>query len=291
MGAAPFVVEIDLGVPRQADHRRFEHGLPREELWQVGADDVLEQDERIARAVGHRHEAGESGGHLHDRQPRGGLAGAGSQTQGEIQAQRGEQRERSRLVDAERGQDREHTGTEVGVERQRAISEAGRRPQPDASLGQLGQQLVPRQRIEARDERMRPLPDQAKLLGGGQAREVTRLVAGRDGLLQCGHPHHEELVEIRRGNRHELDALEQRRGGIGRFFDHPFVEREPRQLAVQVERAGDHVGGHSPPAAITSCRPKVATNRSDRADAANRSIVMSPVPSSCIVQVVSRRTS
>ena len=43
--AAAFVVELELGVARQADDRRFEDRLAGKELRQVRADDVLEQHE------------------------------------------------------------------------------------------------------------------------------------------------------------------------------------------------------------------------------------------------------
>ena len=141
MRPAAFVVEIELGVARQPDHRRFEHGLPGEQLRQVRPDDVLEQDERVAVAVGDRHEARQSGRHLHDRQPAARLA-------------RGRARDASarfRLSEASSGNGRDSS---IAERRQRpaarssgssassasgAIAEAGRRPRAgclrSASLG------------------------------------------------------------------------------------------------------------------------------------------------------------
>ena len=43
--AAAFVVELQLGVARQADDRGFENRLAREEAGQVRRDDLFEQDE------------------------------------------------------------------------------------------------------------------------------------------------------------------------------------------------------------------------------------------------------
>ena len=49
------------------------------------------------------------------------------------------------------------------------------------------------------------------------------------------HTDHEELVEIVRGNRQELDALQQRMAVGPRLIEHPLVERQPTQLAIDVE--------------------------------------------------------
>ena len=50
--------------------------------------------------------------------------------------------------------------------------------------------------------------------------------------LQAGDADHEELVEVRRRDGGELDALEQRHRRVGGFLEHALVERQPRQLAV-----------------------------------------------------------
>ena len=89
------------------------------------------------------------------------------------------------------------------------------------------------------------------------------------GVLEAGDAHHEELVEVRRGDRRELEALEQRRRGVGGFFEHALVEREPRQLAVEEQlgslrraspahdatpAAGDHDAGARTPRSSMSAR-------------------------------------
>ena len=87
-----------------------------------------------------------------------------------------------------------------------------------------------------------------------------------------GNTHHEELVEVRRHDRRELDPFEQRRRGIGRLLEHPFVERQPRQLAVQEPlRMTDRLIAHVtlPPRRMTSVCPKVSPNMSAREVAAS----------------------
>jgi len=53
--------------------------------------------------------------------------------------------------------------------------------------------------------------------------------------VQARDPDHEELVEVRMEDREELHALEERPRGIHRLLEHAPVEREPRNLAIEVE--------------------------------------------------------
>ena len=88
----------------------------------------------------------------------------------------------------------------------------------------------------------------------------------------------------------ELEALEQRRARVLRFFEHALVEREPRQLAVD-EQAGP-LAAHActPIGRMISARPNVSMNMSARAVAASCSIVRSPSPSTSRIQVGSLRS-
>ena len=54
--------------------------------------------------------------------------------------------------------------------------------------------------------------------------------------MQAGDAHHEELVEVRREDRAELHALEQRDVRVGGELEHARVEVEPRELAVEQPR-------------------------------------------------------
>ena len=100
----------------------------------------------------------------------------------------------------------------------------------------------------ARSSRTR-LSIAVELLGGVHAvgGVVLRLDPGVQLLLQSGDPHLEEFVEVAAENGEELEALEQRVGGVRGFFQHARVELEPGQLAVQVviRRKRGNVGlGH-----------------------------------------------
>jgi hypothetical protein len=60
--------------------------------------------------------------------------------------------------------------------------------------------------------------------------------------VQAGDPHHEELVQVARDDRAELQPLEQRDGRVLDQVEHAGVELQPGQLAVEVQAGGGEVG-------------------------------------------------
>ncbi len=54
---------------------------------------------------------------------------------------------------------------------------------------------------------------------------------------------HEELVEIRAGDREELHTLEQRVRGVARLCQNALVELQPTELAVDIQRRVLQVSG------------------------------------------------
>ena len=56
---------------------------------------------------------------------------------------------------------------------------------------------------------------------------------GGDPALEAGHPDHEELVEVAGEDRREPDPLEQRQLLVLGQLEHPLVEPQPGQLAVE----------------------------------------------------------
>src|SRR6185437_8469318 len=66
---------------------------------------------------------------------------------------------------------------------------------------------------------------------------------------------HEELIQVRREDRAEADALEQRQVGVGGEVEHPCVEVEPGELPVDQPLGGGELdpldfsafGGHTTP--------------------------------------------
>src|SRR3954470_11725397 len=87
--------------------------------------------------------------------------------------------------------------------------------------------------------------DPVALDGGGEAVWAGLVVSVFDLLQKRGDAHLPELVEVAGGDGEELDALEERVGGILSFFQNAAVEREPGELAVQVElRTFERHGSH-----------------------------------------------
>ena len=85
------------------------------------------------------------------------------------------------------------------------------------------------------------LADLAQLRLRRAAVRRDRADAGLDLVLQPRDAHLEELVEIAREDRDELDALEQRARRVLRLRENAACKFEPRELAVQeAVRSGGH---------------------------------------------------
>ena len=114
----------------------------------------------------------------------------------------------------------------------------------DARLPQLGAQVLEAAllRLVQLGDR---LIDQAELL-------LRQQVVGGDGLdarpdlsLERRHAHHDELVQIAGGDRQEAQPFQQGMLGIVRFAQHPVVEGEPGNFAIDeaVRRKFERDGG------------------------------------------------
>ena len=80
------------------------------------------------------------------------------------------------------------------------------------------------------------LADQRDRLRGDAPVGAGVLDARVDLVAQTGDAHHVVLVEVRRVDRAELHALEQRNPLVLGQLQHALVEVQPGQLAVQVQR-------------------------------------------------------
>ena len=175
---------------------------------------------------------------------------AGSRTiDREVERQVRDVRERVRGVDGERREHREDAVVEHACRGVRAssASSSSQLREADAGFLERGRDLLGEHRrpggshsssTRARIARScstwsRPSGD-----GGAQAR--------RELLLEPGDPHLEELVEVLAEDREELGPLEQRERGVLGEREHPRVEVEPRELAVQVAGAVGDAGVRRP---------------------------------------------
>ena len=160
----------------------------------------------------------------------------------QVQAQPADERERVRRVDRERGQHREHLLVEVGRQpRALVVVEFAPRDDHDALVGQRGPHRVEEHVRVPVGDLLGALADAAQLFARrqavGRAHGQTHLVAA----LQTGDAHHVELVEVRREDRQELGPFEQGQRRVGGEGEHPGVEIQPAQLAVEVAILGQRV--------------------------------------------------
>ena len=114
----------------------------------------------------------------------------------------------------------------------------------DVVLSQLGHQRLPAPLLIVH-EGAGPDRDGRELFGRGHAVLARGGDAGLDLAVQAGDPHHVELVEVGSGDGEEAHPLQQGHARIPRFLEHPLVEREPGELAVDeaLGRAGSDCGG------------------------------------------------
>jgi len=151
------------------------------------------------------------------------------QTQGTVD----EVREGMSGVDRERRHHREERPVEVRLHDLGLLGgDLLRADDPDTLRDQTRLDVLEEAPVLLLDERVHTLRHRRQRLGRGQPVGAGALVPLPDALLQVRHPDHEELVEIRAEDGQELDALEERHGHVLSLFQHPAVELEPRQLAV-----------------------------------------------------------
>ena len=223
-----------VGVAGDAEHRVVDDLHAREELVEVGRDQLLERDE--GAPVVEPHEAREHLlGHLHAREGLGPGDGVADDDP-ERERQVGDVGERAAQAHGQRGEHREDLAAEAVVElRALAVVDVRAADDADAVLGERRPQLlvqaarlasvVPAHRCADGVDRLR--------------RRATVLQRGLeprlDLVVQAGHADHDELVEVRGDDRAELHPLEQRDARVLGELEHARVELQPRELAVEVE--------------------------------------------------------
>jgi hypothetical protein len=136
-------------------------------------------------------------------------------------------------IDRERRQQWENLAQEIVLEPGLfLLAHVGPVDQHDALLGQHLAQLAPALLLIAR-QHGNSLADAGELFG--RSEPIRRLDRGDAQLqlaLQAGHADHEKLIEIVGGNGKKPDALQQGLGVVGCFLEHPTIEMQPRQFAV-----------------------------------------------------------
>ena len=152
--------------------------------------------------------------------------------QREREAEIGNERERMRRIDRQRREQREDVGEEMllqpgalGLLELRAVD------QRDADGGEFGPQFDPALLLIARQLRNR-LADARELLARRQPVRARHRDALAHLAFKARHAHHEEFVEVAGGDRQEAHPLQKRMVFVGGLFEHPAVEVQPGQFAI-----------------------------------------------------------
>ena len=226
------VGELEVGVARDPEDGALGDVHAGEQHGQEVADHGLERHEPLADG----HEPVET---LRDLDPREPLLARRRVDREHAERQREPRDVRERLAgpDGERGQHRVDLALEEALQPLelplRAVLD--RHDRDALSLERRPQLLLPQSRLPL-CERDDALADRGQRLVrchavGGANAELGRLL-----LDEAGHAHHEELVEDRREDGAELDALEQRLLVVGGEIEQALARVEPRQLAVDQAR-------------------------------------------------------
>ena len=103
--------------------------------------------------------------------------------------------------------------------------------QYDAGLRQRGPQIAPDRLLVGGEFRNRPV-DEDQLFGRRRAVGAAFGDAFADLRLDAGDADHEELVKVIGRYRQESHLLEHGMTGIDRFLEHPAIEVQPGQFAI-----------------------------------------------------------
>ena len=242
------LLDREVGVARHPEEVVIEDLHAEEQGIQVGLDHLV--DEHEPRRLDHDQARQDLG----DLDPREAALAAlrVAQSDRDRQAQRRDVRERMARVDRERREDGEDLLEEPLAERLVVLRDRGVVHDLDPLLGERRADVERDSRV-VRDQLEHPLADRCELVLGGPAVRRQRGLARLDLLAQAGDPDLEELVEIAREDREELDPLEQRVALVARLVQHPRVEFQPGQLAIDVRERG-----------LRTCRPPRTPNLRSR---------------------------
>ena len=162
----------------------------------------------------------------------------------EVQALVVDPREGVRRVQADGTHDGQDLGLEVGANPLLLRRPPATAPEEADPLAlQRRQHLLVEQGVLVGDQPVGDGADPRQRLGGAQVvgaglhRAVIHL------LHEAAHPHLEELVQVRARDAQEAQAFEQRGVRVARLLQHPAVEGQQADLAVDVEVGVFEVGG------------------------------------------------
>ena len=231
------LLDLEVRVPDDAEQVSAFDLRARKELLNICPNHVLDEDKRSSlrcrELFGKHDEARKHVGHFDSREFR---ASGMADHHREVLAQVGDERKRVARIEGERRQNGTDLTREVGV---KMFANLRRPVLRLAEHDLLGRQKRP-QLFPALSEVVQHLHTAAahrgELLQRVEAVRCDVFDSLPQILLRRRDANHEELVEIRRGNREEFHSFEQRMRRIEGLVEDALIELEPAQLAVDVER-------------------------------------------------------
>ena len=239
------IVDLDVAVAKDTERAVSDLGEAGEQLIEMGDDRRFDGNEadRLAE-TGKRDEARQG---RRDHQQFGEMLALSPACQAEHQAEPaiGDERKRVRRVDRLGSQHRQYLFTEMV--RQPASLTRCQRIGGDHLQPVFGQGLAQQYplRLLCHHQRIGLGADRVELLGRGAT--VDRQILDSAQLLpfQAGDAGREEFVDVRSGDGQEAQSLKQRMRHVGRLLQHPAVECQPRQFAVEITIGGGVQRGHA----------------------------------------------
>ena len=248
-----FLVDLDLAVANDAEEPELQETEARKQAFEMHAHGLFQWQEPVALARGQADEAvgllGQADNGV-DRLVEPEAVKLENQSEPEI----GDERERVGRVDGHRRQQGQDLVVEpFGQPLPFASRKVALLDDRDALVAEFAAQLRPCGVLVA-DQSAGPPLDLAKLLRRCQAIDAGRRHAGIDLRLESGDPDHLELVEVVRRDRQETQTFQEWMAAVAGLFQHPGVERQPAQLAIDVSLAGRASLWRRPPAGVIGDR-------------------------------------
>ena len=233
-----FLVDLQIGISGEPERAAGLDFMQLEQLLHFINDDVFQQHKGAPILGGKLEEAGEDGRDLNDGEARAVVI---LEMDSDIQAFIGKHRKGTAAVHRQRGEDREqHLVKIIGDKLPLLIVHFVRGEKIKPLTAQHRQDGAVQAGILLFHKGADFFGQLRQKLGGCQAGGIRRAVFGAHLLLDACHAHHEEFVQVGRGDGEETQTLHDGIIAVGSLLQNAGIEVHPAQFPVQV---GEFRGG------------------------------------------------
>ena len=235
-----FFFDFHVAVAQDAEHAPAIDTVAGKQPVEIKRDHFFQRNEAHALfGVGQPDEAAQLRRHR-DQGGKGLAVAPVGQRQSDGETQIGNEGKGMRRIDRQRRQHRKNLFGELGCREIRGRAASISAPVTTLTPSPRSSWSSPAQtRCWSAIRCARRLVYPGKLFGGAKAVGAGRADAGMDHAHQPGHPHHVEFVQVGRGDGQKAQPLEQGMAAVLRFLDHPAVEGQPGEFAIdETRRAG-----------------------------------------------------